>query len=64
MIKAGFTTSVTIGSVGVDNDAQNDFIWTPISTTTSVTIGDLDYTNGYGVVGLPSNNTSAETISK
>ncbi|HEY4499600.1 MAG TPA: peptidoglycan-binding protein [Candidatus Paceibacterota bacterium] len=49
---------------GVDNDAHDDFIWSPISTTTAADVDDLDWTNGYGVVGLPSTNMTAETISK
>ncbi len=34
-------------------EAQNSFIWSPNSTTTSVA-ADADWTNGYGVYGLPS----------
>ena len=47
-----------------DGDTNDDFIWTPRSTTTSVNIIDQDYTNGYGVVGLPSTNMTIETLSK
>ena len=39
------------------------FIWSPNSTTTP-TVGTNDWTNGYGIVGLPGTNMSAEVISK
>lgn len=34
-------------------EGQNSLIWTPNSTTTSA-VTDVDWTNGYGVYGLPS----------
>jgi len=37
----------------VDSDTNDDFIWSPNSTTTAVLL-DNDWTNGYGVAGLPS----------
>lgn len=46
----------------VDGDTNDDFIWSPISTTTQNTINDLDFTNGYQVEGLPSPNMTAETF--
>ncbi len=49
---------------GVDGDTNDDFIWAPISTTTANTKNDLDFTNGYGVNGLPPTNMTLETISK
>ncbi len=49
---------------GVDTDSHDDFIWSPISTTSSNSVYDLDYTNGYGVIGLPGSNMSVETINK
>jgi hypothetical protein len=49
---------------GVDTDTNDDFIWSPRSTSTTSAIADLDYTNGYGVVGLPSATMSPETLSK
>ena len=45
-----------------DSDANNDFIWTPNSTTTSIGLGDADWTNGYLVPGLPGSDMSIETI--
>jgi hypothetical protein len=47
---------------GVDGDTNDDFIWSPISTTTQNTINDLDFTNGYQVQGLPGTNMTAETL--
>lgn len=41
------------GTAGVDNDTNDDLIWSPISTTSSESINDLDWTNGYLVPGLP-----------
>ena len=46
----------------VDADTNDDFIWSTISTTTQVTIDDLDYSNGYLLQGLPTTNMSAETF--
>ena len=45
-----------------DADTNDDFIWSPNSTTTSNARADLDFTNGYGLVGLPSTNMDAETL--
>jgi hypothetical protein len=47
---------------GVDDQANDDFIWSPISTTTAITVGDLDYTNGYLLPGLPTVNMPLETF--
>ncbi len=49
----------------VNNDAgsNNDFIWSPNATSTSVNASN-DWTNGYGLVGLPAANMSAEVLSK
>ena len=47
------------------NDTNNDFIWSPNSTSTATqtTIPrDLDWTNSYGVVGLPGTNMASEII--
>ncbi|OHA06593.1 MAG: hypothetical protein A2934_04760 [Candidatus Sungbacteria bacterium RIFCSPLOWO2_01_FULL_47_10] len=48
---------------GVDNDTNDDFIWSPQATTT-VSVSANAFTNGYGVSGLPSTNLSAEILSK
>ena len=47
---------------GLDGHTNDDFIWSPQSTTTSPTIGDLDFTNGYQVDGLPSDGTFEEYL--
>jgi hypothetical protein len=47
---------------GVDGDTNDDFLWSPISTTTQNTINDLDFTNGYLLQGLPTVNMTAESI--
>ncbi|MBI5045689.1 MAG: hypothetical protein HZC14_01630, partial [Candidatus Niyogibacteria bacterium] len=58
MFKAVAADGIAVG--GVDVDTHNDFIWSPISTTTSVSRHDLDWTNGYLVPGLPTTNTAIE----
>ncbi|MDP3762463.1 MAG: hypothetical protein Q8Q97_00110, partial [bacterium] len=50
-------------AVGVDGDTNDDFLWSPISTTTQNLIGDLDFTNGYQVKGLPGVQMTPETLS-
>ncbi|MFC1731274.1 peptidoglycan-binding protein [candidate division KSB1 bacterium] len=47
----------------VAGDADDDFVWSPNATTTSIT-SHLDWTNGYYVSGLPSDGTDAHTVSK
>ena len=47
-------TSSTTGAVADDN---NDFIWSANATTTTPVSG-IDWTNGYGVLGLPSGGFS------
>ncbi len=49
------------GTYGVDADTNDDFIWSPRSTT-SPSIGNLDFTNGYQVDGLPSSYMSQELL--
>ena len=50
-------------AVAVDADAtHDDFIWSPNSTTTSATTNN-DWTNGFGVPGLPATNLSPEVLS-
>ena len=56
-----------IDGIGI-NDINNDFIWSPMSNG-KVEWGTLsklegDWTNGYGVPGLPPTNLAEETISK
>jgi hypothetical protein len=55
--------TTNMGSVqGIDSSAHDDLIWTPISTTTSQVLRDLDWTNGYFVPGLPGADMTTETI--
>ncbi|MDP2676135.1 MAG: hypothetical protein Q8O83_00400 [bacterium] len=46
----------------IDTDTNDDLIWSPNSTTTSIALTDLDFTNGYLVPGLPTTNMSFETL--
>jgi hypothetical protein len=56
--------SVFMGTqAGIDADTNDDFIWSPNATTTSSGWA-VDWTNGYGIVGLPAANMSAEVLSK
>ncbi len=45
-----------------DRDANDDFIWSPISTSSTNAIIDLDFTNGYLMPGLPTSNMTLETL--
>jgi len=47
---------------GTDGDTNDDFVWSPVSTTTQNTINDLDFTNGYQVQGLPSPRMTQESM--
>ena len=62
---AAYASSATLMSFynTLDTDTHNDFIWSPNATTTS-TLLHRDWTNGYGVSGLPSASLTAETLSK
>ncbi len=52
---AAYPSSSTLvqNTAGVQNDTNNDFIWSPNATTTAA-YADNDWTNGFGVMGLPS----------
>lgn len=50
-------------ATAVDGITDNDFIWSPNATTTSAA-AHVDWTNGYGVSGLPADGTDTVTISK
>ena len=50
-------------STAIDNDAEDDFVWSPNATTTSDTT-HVDWTNGYFVSGLPSDNMDSAVIVK
>ena len=45
-----------------DRDVNDDFIWSPISTSSTNAIEDLDFTNGYLLPGLPTANATLETL--
>ncbi len=62
MFNAGFGPTNTATAIGVETDSNDDFIWSPISTTTSVSQSDLDWSNGYLVPGLPTTNTAIEYL--
>lgn len=52
------------GASGVDADTNDNFIWSPISTTTQNSINDLDFTNGYQVSGLPASGMTTQTFTQ
>ncbi|KKT21073.1 MAG: hypothetical protein UW05_C0018G0004 [Candidatus Giovannonibacteria bacterium GW2011_GWC2_43_8] len=43
---------------GTAGDVNDNFIWSPISTTTNNTRFDQDYTNSYQITGLPSSGAT------
>lgn len=61
MAKAGTQGGAAI-TASVDGQANNSFIWSPVSTTTQNNIQDIDFTNGYQVQGLPSVGTTQTTL--
>lgn len=61
MGKAGTLIDAT-AELGVDNDTNDDFIWSPVSTTTNNTVSDLDFINGYNITGLPAVGMTQETL--
>lgn len=48
----------------VYNTNQGNFIWSPLSTSTTASLVNADWTNGYQVTGLPSSGTDALTLTK
>ncbi|MBI4691895.1 MAG: hypothetical protein HY773_00390 [Candidatus Terrybacteria bacterium] len=44
--------------------STSKLIWSPIATTTNLVVGDIDWTNGYSVSGLPSTGMDVTTLSK
>ncbi len=52
-----------VGLNPIDADTNNDFLWSPNATGTATTSAN-DWTNGYGLVGLPSSNMTPEVLSK
>jgi len=56
--------TLMVSAADADATATNDqFIWSPNATTTS-TVNHLDWTNGYGIVGLPAGGTNTVTLQK
>jgi len=60
---AGLAYGKASTTANVDADTNNDFIWSGNATTSSAILHQ-DWTNGYGIVGLPTLNMSAEVLSK
>ncbi len=48
----------------ISNANYHNFIWSPLSTTTTAATTNIDWTNGYQVPGLPSAGTNAWTLTK
>lgn len=60
MFKSGGNTAT---QTGVDSTSNDDFIWSPNSTTThgyTTTAGNFDFINGYGLPGLPGVSMTTE----
>ena len=49
-------------AAAVELFGDDDFIWSPNATTTS-DLTHVDWTNGYGLIGLPSTNMTAQSLS-
>ena len=47
----------------INSDSNDDFVWSPNATTSS-TNNHVDWTNGYGVSGLPAGGLNSQTISR
>jgi len=57
--------TLMLNETDADATATNDqLIWSPFSTTTNASTDNLDWTNGYGVPGLPSTGLSGTRLSK
>lgn len=56
---AGFDDTLT----NIDGDTNDDFIWSP-NTDGTTAVGTADWTNGFGLIGLPASNMAAEVLSK
>lgn len=50
-------------ATAIDGDTNDDFIWSPQATTTPA-IATNDWTNGFGVIGLPAINMTATSLSE
>ena len=52
------------GLMAVYNTALGNFVWSPLSTSTTASTVNADWTNGYQVTGLPSGGTDSFTLTK
>jgi hypothetical protein len=57
LVNNTYYMSTVAGNDAGSNSALNAFIWSPNSTTTP-SVNDVDWTNGYALPGLPSNGLS------
>ncbi|MES2088044.1 MAG: peptidoglycan-binding domain-containing protein [Patescibacteria group bacterium] len=57
LVSNTYFMSTVAGSDAGSNSALNSLIWSPNSTTTP-SVNDVDWTNGYALPGLPSNGIS------
>lgn len=58
-------STLMINETAADAETTNDaFIWSPLSTTTNAARANIDWTNGYGIPGLPSTGLSGTRLSK
>jgi len=48
----------------LDAQTEDNFIWSPISTTTSAAVANLDWTNGFRVPGIEFDDLNIETLSR
>jgi hypothetical protein len=58
------TTVRLAGAAVIDEDGNDDFIWSPNSTSSTPAFANNDWTNGFGVAGLSSGGTDVTTISR
>jgi hypothetical protein len=50
-------------ATAIDGDTNDDFIWSPQATTTPV-ISANDWTNGFGLIGLPGSQMTSSVLSE
>ncbi|MBU3926019.1 peptidoglycan-binding protein [Patescibacteria group bacterium] len=62
-IDAFMLSAENADSSGIQGTTNDDFIWSPNATTTTIT-DVVDWTNGYGVSGLPSGNMTPEILTQ
>ncbi|TSC61702.1 MAG: hypothetical protein Athens041674_685, partial [Parcubacteria group bacterium Athens0416_74] len=58
-LAAGLMGNTTV----LDADSNDDFVWSPNSTSTTPAFANQDWTNGYGVPGLPGAGSDPTTLS-